>query len=308
MAQLGSFEEKQASIGVEAYDAARWTHWVPTIVDTHADCELSSLRQVTPSGAAEANVTKAPPNNSHVVLFWASGSRRLECSIGGAPARAHASAWQWTYIPAGVDSVWKSTPAAAHDVFHLHLDNTRFRSVLTEGSLEAIDPDPIVLGTDFGLGAIGRMALADVREGCPPDRLAWSSYAALLALRLPRLSHGLGASPQLRALVCDWRLRRAIEYLEARIAERVSLDELAAQVDLSQSHLVTLLRSGAGEPPHRWLMLRRIERACQMLAETRLSITKIALACGFASSQHFATTFRKHKGATPSQFRAEGSN
>lgn len=57
--------------------------------------------------------------------------------------------------------------------------------------------------------------------------------------------------------------------------------------------------------PHRWLVQRRIARACEMLADPRVSVTEIALACGFSSSQHFATAFRKHMGATPSAYRRD---
>lgn len=103
----------------------------------------------------------------------------------------------------------------------------------------------------------------------------------------------------------DWRLRRAIEYLEARIGDDVGLSEIAAEVDLSPSYLRDLFRTGTGEPPHRWLMRRRFERACEMLADPRVSITEVAHNCGFASSQHLATVFQKQLGTTPSAYRRE---
>ena len=74
-------------------------------------------------------------------------------------------------------------------------------------------------------------------------------------------------------------------------------------VDLSTTHLANLFREGTGEPPHRWLMRRRFEQACELLAKPHLSITDIAHQCGFASSQHLATVMRKHLATTPTAYR-----
>jgi len=105
--------------------------------------------------------------------------------------------------------------------------------------------------------------------------------------------------------LAPWRLRRATEYLEARLAEDVGLAEAAAEVQLSPDHFTRAFRAATGLPPHRWLMRRRVERACELLTDPRHSITEIAFACGFASSQHLATVFRKQVGTTPSEYRRD---
>ena len=101
----------------------------------------------------------------------------------------------------------------------------------------------------------------------------------------------------------DWRLRGALEYLEAHLADDVGLAELASVMRISTTHAGSLFRAGTGEPPHRWLMRRRVERACELLCDPRRSVTEVALACGFASSQHLATVFRKRLGVTPTAWR-----
>ncbi|WP_260860296.1 helix-turn-helix transcriptional regulator [Mycobacterium tilburgii] len=72
----------------------------------------------------------------------------------------------------------------------------------------------------------------------------------------------------------------------------VGLHELAKVVGLSAGRLTELFREGTGEPPHRWLMNRRLTRACELLANPSLTITEIAHECGFASSQHFSVVMR----------------
>jgi AraC family transcriptional regulator len=83
----------------------------------------------------------------------------------------------------------------------------------------------------------------------------------------------------------------------------VSLADLAAVAGLSPNQFCTAFRITMGEPPHRWLVRRRIERARDLLADPRLTITDVALSVGFGSSAQIATAFRKNVGATPSAYR-----
>ncbi len=100
-------------------------------------------------------------------------------------------------------------------------------------------------------------------------------------------------------------LRLVRDYLEERLAEDVTLAELAALTGLSPHHLCRAFKQSTGLPPHRWRQARRIERAREMLERPDVSIAEIAAACGFASQQHFTTAFKNHVGATPSAYRRE---
>lgn len=108
-----------------------------------------------------------------------------------------------------------------------------------------------------------------------------------------------------RGGLAPWQLRRVVEHLEANLAEDVRLASLAELVQLSTSYFTTAFRITMGEPPHRWLIVRRVERAKGLLADPGLSITDVALAVGFGSSAHFATVFRKQVGVTPTDYRRE---
>lgn len=163
-------------------------------------------------------------------------------------------------------------------------------------------PDPVI-------ERIGRSILTEMREGLPLTRLAVDASGLALAVRLLRAHSDvakLWAPAQRLALKTDWRVQRVIEYLQSRLADDVSLLELAALVDLSPVHLTAVFRRATGMPPHRWLQRRRIERACELLGGIRrVSITAVALECGFASAQHFATVFKAHMRVTPSEFRRQ---
>lgn len=151
-----------------------------------------------------------------------------------------------------------------------------------------------------------------LREMSHPDgcsRLAIDVLGEELAIRLLRQHSNLSGSSMFAATrgpgYRDWRLRRAIEYLEANLDGDVRLEDVAAVAGLSTTHLANLFRAGTGESPHRWLMRRRFDRACELLGNPSASITDIAHQCGFASSQHLATVMRKRLATTPTAYRRE---
>jgi AraC-like DNA-binding protein len=109
-------------------------------------------------------------------------------------------------------------------------------------------------------------------------------------------------SPEMRE-----RLHLARRIMDERLAEPVDLTTLASEVSVSRFHLSRLFLREFGEPPHTYLIRRRLERARELLETTQLSVTQVATRCGFASPSHFAERFRKRFGTTPSLWRSSHS-
>jgi AraC-like DNA-binding protein len=86
-------------------------------------------------------------------------------------------------------------------------------------------------------------------------------------------------------------------------AEALDVEALARSVHLSRAHFIRSFRTAFGEPPHRYLQRRRIERAMALLRDTDRSITEVCLDVGFVSLGSFSTTFRAIVGCTPSEYR-----
>ncbi len=175
--------------------------------------------------------------------------------------------------------------------------------LLREGLVFFSDPELRRIAGDYVARAL------DATE--PPTALEMDSRANLLGLRLVGWHSILAPSARVRARrggLAPWRLRRATEWLEARMAEDARLADLAAAVGLSERHLCTAFRVSTGRPPHQWLLDRRVERAKGLLAaDPARPVTEVALACGFTSSAHFATVFRRATGKTPSAWRHAGA-
>ena len=101
------------------------------------------------------------------------------------------------------------------------------------------------------------------------------------------------------------RLRRVIDYIEAHLAEDLSIATLAGIANRSLHHFSEAFRQSTGVPPHRFVLFRRLERAKVLLLSTDMTIIQIAFAVGFSSQSHFALKFREMTGVPPQRFRLD---
>jgi AraC family transcriptional regulator len=121
------------------------------------------------------------------------------------------------------------------------------------------------------------------------------------AFRTTGPSGGLPDHEKLRA--SGLKLDAMLDFIESSLGEPLTLDDLADKVDVSRAHFVRRFRAVTGMSPHRYLILRRIERAKQLLSHSSISLADIALQVGFSSQSHFSQAFHTATGHTPSQFR-----
>ncbi|HEU4975983.1 MAG TPA: helix-turn-helix transcriptional regulator [Baekduia sp.] len=99
------------------------------------------------------------------------------------------------------------------------------------------------------------------------------------------------------------RLLRARDTMDRCYADALDVEWLARSVHLSRAHFSRAFREAFGEPPHRYLQRRRIERAMALLRETDRAVSEISLDVGFASLGTFSRTFREVVGVPPSAYR-----
>ncbi|MEZ0362299.1 AraC family transcriptional regulator [Mycobacterium sp. pUA109] len=97
-----------------------------------------------------------------------------------------------------------------------------------------------------------------------------------------------------------------VEYLEHSLDAEISVAALAAQAEMPVADFVKAFAAAFHTTPHQFLLDRRMARAKTLLATTDRSITEIGAAVGFGTPSHFATTFKRRVGVTPSAYRAGG--
>jgi AraC-like DNA-binding protein len=99
-------------------------------------------------------------------------------------------------------------------------------------------------------------------------------------------------------------LLRARDLADARFAEPLGVDDMAAAAGLSRAHFSREFRRAFGVSPHAYLLTRRLERAAAMLRNTDRSVAEICLAVGLTSVGSFTTSFKRAYGQTPTAYRA----
>jgi len=94
-------------------------------------------------------------------------------------------------------------------------------------------------------------------------------------------------------------VRLAQEAIEEHLAGGLTVTELADLCGLSPSHFSRAFKQATGFSPHRWMQIRRIERAKALLVGKTGSLAEIALSCGFADQSHFTRSFSREVGEAP---------
>lgn len=141
-------------------------------------------------------------------------------------------------------------------------------------------------GSELAIGVAEQMVHTIMRHPHDPQRLG--------------LRHRVGIShPKLLA---------AIAAMEAYLETPLSIEDIAASVELSERQLERLFRTYLGRTPRRYYLELRLKRARLLLSQTSMPILHVAVVCGFTSASHFAKCYRELFGRSPrSERRAYGA-
>ena len=100
-----------------------------------------------------------------------------------------------------------------------------------------------------------------------------------------------------------WQIRKVASYIEAHLDRSIKNDELAGIARLNTSHFGRAFRNSFGEPPHEYVIRRRVERAQGLMLSTAAPLSEIALDCGLADQSHLTRLFRRIVGQSPRAWR-----
>jgi AraC-like DNA-binding protein len=172
----------------------------------------------------------------------------------------------------------------------------------------------------LALELVVMMTRAAVQAGGEPERILGLNYQSLTALA------GVPDQETLARWLCDMleqlidaietntrhpnsvQLGRALEFIEAHLADDISRAEAARAAGLSPSHFSHLMRAKTGWSFTGLLTRLRVDRACHLLAHTDLGLVQISLECGCGDQSYFSRIFRKHTGQTPGDYRRRHRN
>ncbi|QQS40436.1 MAG: helix-turn-helix domain-containing protein [Acidobacteriota bacterium] len=93
------------------------------------------------------------------------------------------------------------------------------------------------------------------------------------------------------------------EMLRERFAEKIPLEEIAAEAGVHPVHLSREFRKHNGQTIGEFIRMVRIDSACRKLAETELDLASIGTHAGFYDQSHFTSNFKRLTGVTPGEYR-----
>ncbi|MEQ9946392.1 AraC family transcriptional regulator [Pectobacterium aroidearum] len=103
----------------------------------------------------------------------------------------------------------------------------------------------------------------------------------------------------------DHQVGRVMSLMQEEVAHSWTLDELAKRVGMSRTALAERFREATGDTPLNHLRTLRMQRATQLLADTRQSLDSIATAVGYQDAFGFSKVFKRTTGTSPRAFRLQ---
>jgi AraC family transcriptional regulator len=147
------------------------------------------------------------------------------------------------------------------------------------------------------VASLGRRAYHEVRR---PDSFSPLVIEGLILELLAEISRQQKRGEQKEV---PW-LKRARDILQDRFATKLTVKEVAGELDIHPVYFASAFRRHYGCTVGEYIRHARIEYACSQLRCSRASLTDVALAAGFFDQSHFSRTFKLLVGMTPAGYRA----
>ncbi|KAB0551267.1 helix-turn-helix transcriptional regulator [Pseudomonas argentinensis] len=96
-----------------------------------------------------------------------------------------------------------------------------------------------------------------------------------------------------------WQEAIAKQLMLANLDAGISVAEVAEACALSRSHFTRKFKESTCLTPHVWLRQQRVDKAMALLRHSPLSLTQIAMECGFFDQAHFCRVFARSQGMSP---------
>ncbi|WP_431655346.1 helix-turn-helix domain-containing protein [Pantanalinema rosaneae] len=177
--------------------------------------------------------------------------------------------------------------------------------LLTRHAIEVLDTDqfeliPHLLIQDELIYQVGLGLSKQLETYGVHSRLYAESATTFLAIHLLQtyaaqtfvVSQYEGGLPQ-------QKLKQAIEYIQDHLDQDISVNELAAHLGISRYYFCRLFKQSTGLSPYQYVIQQRIAQAKQLLLQGKMSISDVAIACGFAHQSHLNRHFKRLTGITP---------
>ncbi|MBB3398632.1 MULTISPECIES: AraC family transcriptional regulator [unclassified Rhizobium] len=145
-------------------------------------------------------------------------------------------------------------------------------------------------------------AKTEIEHDQEAARISLATASSILQSEIERRSRGEGSGT---GGLAGWQVARVRSYIDRNLHRTIHASDLSAVARRSTSHFSRSFKQAFGEPPHAYIVRRRLEEACHLMLTSSVSLSEIALSVGFSDQAHLCKLFRQAFGQSPSMWRRE---
>ena len=137
----------------------------------------------------------------------------------------------------------------------------------------------------------------------PGSELVVNKLTEIVLVELIRMNFGRSDGGRFVDALSNKQIAAALQHLHSSVNEAWTLEKMAGEVGMSRAAFAKRFKELVGHPMFEYLTLLRIQRAKELLQDTKLPLYEISARVGYESDLAFTKTFKKHTGTTPTRFR-----
>jgi AraC family transcriptional regulator len=168
-------------------------------------------------------------------------------------------------------------------------------------ALDFSSPTPVQFGyLTVSLAELIETAKREFERDREAAKASLVTASSILQSEIERCSRAKGARPDALA---GWQIARVRDFIDENLHRTIRVKDLSAVARRSTAHFSRSFKRAFGEPPHAYVVRRRLERACHLMISSSASQCEIALSVGFSDQAHMCRLFRQAFGQSPSSWR-----
>jgi AraC family transcriptional regulator len=163
------------------------------------------------------------------------------------------------------------------------------------------------INREFGYLANSLAHLLEVasREIERDREAAKASLATASSILQSEIERCSGARRSRTAGLAGWQVSRVQTFIDKNLHRTIHTQDLSLVARRSPAHFSRSFKLTFGEPPHAYVVKRRLEKACRLMITSSASLSDIALSVGFSDQAHLCRLFRQAFGQSPANWRRE---
>jgi AraC family transcriptional regulator len=134
---------------------------------------------------------------------------------------------------------------------------------------------------------------------------AKASLATASTILQHEIERHSGAKRSGAAGLTGWQIARVRAFIDENLHRTIHTQDLSAVARRSPAHFSRSFKLTFGEPPHAYVVKRRLEKACHLMVTSSASLSEIARSAGFSDQAHFCKLFGRAFGQGPASWRRE---